>query len=130
MDIQNPTGCEEKEPFALQVIGESMTPEFEDGAIIIIDPGYPIVNGTYVLALYKKEYHFRQLVHRNEKSYLVPLNPSFHSLELEGYYQIIGAITQQNHRRTIIHYEYPKDGVIDRQESSRRRRKQKASATT
>ncbi len=126
MDIQNPTGCEEKEPFALQVIGESMVPEFQDGAIIIIDPGYPIVNGAYVLVLYRKEYHFRQLVDRNDKRYLVPLNPAFHSLELEGYYQIIGAITQQNHRRRIVHYEYPADGVIERRESDRKKRKKGA----
>ncbi len=123
MDIHNPTGCEDKEPFALRVIGESMAPEFEDGAVIIIDPGYPVVNGAYVLVLYQKEYHFRQLVRRDDKAYLVPLNGNFHSLELEGHYQIIGVISQQNHNRTIIHYEYPEDGVINRQESERSKRR-------
>ena len=95
MDIHNPTACEDKEPFALRVIGESMAPEFQDGAVIIIDPGYPAVNGAYVLALYQKEYHFRQWVRRDDKDYLVPLNALFHSLELEGHYQIIGVISQQ-----------------------------------
>ncbi|MBT7309074.1 MAG: S24 family peptidase [Gammaproteobacteria bacterium] len=123
MDILSPTACEDKEPFALQVIGESMAPEFSDGAVIIIDPGYPVVNGAYVLAAYKEEYHFRQLVRRNEKSYLVPLNSQFHSLELNGLFEIRGVITQQNHKRTIIHYEYPEEGVIKRRESSRKRRK-------
>lgn len=119
MDIYNPTGCEDKEPFALRVIGESMTPEFNDGAVIIVDPGYPAVNGAYVLVLYKKEYHFRQLVRRDEQAFLVPLNGQFHSMELKGYYQIVGVITQQNYERTIFHYEYPKDGVIDKRESER-----------
>ncbi len=129
MDIHNPTGCEDKEPFALRVIGESMAPEFKDEAVIIIDPGYPAVNGAYVLVLYQKEYHFRQWVRRGEKDYLVPLNSNFPSLELEGHYQIIGVITQQNINREIYHYEYPKAGVIDKRESERskkRRRKREA----
>lgn len=32
--------CSEREPFALRVEGESMAPEFEDGCVIIVDPGY------------------------------------------------------------------------------------------
>mgnify|MGYP000109054665 FL=1 len=133
MDIYNPTGCEDKEPFALRVIGESMTPEFNDGATIIIDPGYPTVNGAYVVVLYQKEYHFRQLVRRDEKVYLAPLNSNFHSLELEGHYQIVGVVTQQNYKRDIHHYEYPKDGEIIKTESERsirrRERLEKAAAS-
>ncbi len=129
MDIHNPVACEDKEPFALQVVGESMAPEFQDGAVIIVDPGYPAVNGAYVLVLYQKEYHFRQWVRRDEKDYLVPLNPAFHSLELEEHYQIIGVIAQQNHNREIYHYEYPKAGVIEKRESERsRRRREKREA--
>lgn len=123
MDIYNPTGCEDKEPFALRVIGESMAPEFKDGAVIIIDPGYPAVNGAYVLVLYQKEYHFRQWVRRGEQDYLAPLNANFHSLELEGHYQIIGVITQQNYKKEIYHYEYPKAGVIEKRESERSKRR-------
>ncbi len=123
MDIHNPTACEDKEPFALRVIGESMAPEFQDGAVIIIDPGYPAVNGAYVLALYQKEYHFRQWVRRDDKDYLVPLNALFHSLELEGHYQIIGVISQQNHNRATWHYEYPKAGVIDKREGERSKKR-------
>lgn len=123
MDIHNPTGCEDKEPFALQVIGESMAPEFNDGAVVIVDPGYPAVNGAYVLVLYNKEYHFRQWVRRDDKDYLVPLNGLFHSLELEGHYQIIGVISQQSHNRAIYHYEYPKEGVIKKRESERSKKR-------
>jgi len=40
------TGCssETTEPYALRVIGDSMSPEFEDGHIIVVDPGYPLIN--------------------------------------------------------------------------------------
>ncbi len=127
MDIHNPTACEEKEPFALQVIGESMAPEFSDGAVIIIDPGCTVVNGAYVLAAYREEYHFRQLVQRGDSTYLVPLNGQFHSIELTGPFEIRGVITQQNHRRTIIHYEYPESGVINRRESERNKRRNRPS---
>ncbi|MBT3347559.1 MAG: S24 family peptidase [Thiotrichales bacterium] len=124
MDIHIPTtACEEKEPFALQVLGESMAPEFGDGAVIIIDPGYPVVNGSYALVNYKDEYHFRQLVKRGDTSYLVPLNSHFPSLELSEPFEVRGIITQQNHKRTIIHYDYPKDGVIKRKESERSKRR-------
>ena len=32
------SGCAASEPFALRVLGDSMLPEFAEGAIIIIDP--------------------------------------------------------------------------------------------
>ena len=57
-------GCSGSEPFALRVLGDSMTPEFEDGAIIIIDPAGVVESGCYVLALHDGEYIFRQLRHR------------------------------------------------------------------
>ena len=31
--------CSASEPFALRVIGNDMSPEFEDGHVIIVDPG-------------------------------------------------------------------------------------------
>ena len=45
------TGCtaDTTEPYALQVIGDSMTPEFEDGNIIIVDPGVALYNGAYAV---------------------------------------------------------------------------------
>ena len=43
-------GCAVHEPFALRVLGDSMEPEFPDGAIIIIDPSGVVEDGCYVLA--------------------------------------------------------------------------------
>ena len=42
-------GCG-REPFALRVVGNSMSPEFKDGCIIIIDPEGLMNDGAYVLA--------------------------------------------------------------------------------
>ncbi len=125
MDILNPTACEEKEPFALQALGESMMPEFDDGTVITIDPSYPPLHGAYVLARYQDEYHFRQLIQQNGKSYLAPLNPAFPTLELEGEFEIAGVITQQYHKRIMVHYEYPEGGVIKRRERNRKTKEEK-----
>lgn len=55
------TGCSESEPFALQVIGDDMAPEFPDGCIIIGEPNAVAVDGCYVIAQINEEYLFRQL---------------------------------------------------------------------
>ena len=55
------TSCAESEPFALQVLGDDMAPEFPDGCIIIGEPNAVAVDGCYVIARYNGEYIFRQL---------------------------------------------------------------------
>ncbi len=55
------SGCSESEPFALQVLGDDMQPEFPDGCIIIGEPNAVVVDGCYVIALIDGEYLFRQL---------------------------------------------------------------------
>ena len=46
---QNGCTSEFTEPFALRVIGDSMAPEFEDGHIIILDPGLLPYDGAFVV---------------------------------------------------------------------------------
>ena len=41
--------CTQSEPFALQVRGDSMAPEFSDGCIVIVDPSAPVENGSFVV---------------------------------------------------------------------------------
>ena len=41
--------CTQAEPFALQVHGDSMLPEFNDGCIVIVDPSAPVENGSFVV---------------------------------------------------------------------------------
>ena len=67
-------GCGASEPFALQVIDDSMEPEFKRGCVIVIDPSGVIESGCYVLATVENGYIFRQLVIEADLYYLQPLN--------------------------------------------------------
>ncbi len=113
------TGCAELEPFALRVEGESMAPEFEDGCIIIVDPGHEVVSGVYAVIEYEGEYTFRQLVLAEGKAYLNPINRLFPPQELTGSYEVKGVVTQSTHHRRVRHYEYPDSGDVVRREKVR-----------
>ncbi len=54
-------GCSESEPFALQVLGTDMEPEFPNGCIIVGEPSAVLVDGCYVIAKYNDSFIFRQL---------------------------------------------------------------------
>lgn len=53
--------CASHEPFALQVLGDDMRPEFEPGDIVIIEPEGLVRDGSYVLALLAGDWSLRQL---------------------------------------------------------------------
>ncbi len=101
-------GCTAKEPFALQVLGTSMEPEFEDGCIIIVDPAYPANSGAYVVIDYAGETTFRQLVVNDDgRKYLRPLNDLYPTQELTQPYAVRGVVVQQSRRggrRKVVHY--------------------------
>ncbi len=105
------TGCsaEGLEPFALRVIGDSMSPEFEDGHIIIVDPGHPLVNDAYVVIEQNDEFFFAQYKRRDGHQWLHHLNPAFDDIELTSKFTLKGVVTQRSsrRRRDIKHYEYP-----------------------
>ncbi len=103
----NEGGCTAKEPYALQVLGTSMEPEFEDGCIIIVDPGYPASDGSYVVVDYEGETTFRQLVTVDGRAFLRPLNERFPTVEMTGPYSVRGVVVQQSRRgrrRKVVHY--------------------------
>ena len=79
-----PTTCIEAEPFALQVIDDSMAPEFAPGCIIVIDPTGLATDGAFVLAEVDGEYVFRQLRRTEEGDRLVALNDSYPAIPLAG----------------------------------------------
>ena len=56
--------CSASEPFALRVMGDDMAPEFEDGQIIVIDPGGLVKSGCYVVARLGEEAIFRSCLSR------------------------------------------------------------------
>lgn len=107
--MESGSGCSGSEPFALRVLGDSMLPEFKEGAIIIIDPAGAIRDGCYVMAEYNNEYIFRQLRIVNDKYYLQPLNDLYDTVEIEGQDVIQGVITQKAGRRRSERKHYGRD---------------------
>lgn len=82
------------DPFALQVLGDSMEPEFKDGNIIVIDPDGVVENGSYVFAVYGDEYIFRQLlIDEDGQHYLKPLNEAYPTLKIAGLHAVHGVVS-------------------------------------
>lgn len=89
-------GCGNSEPFALQVVDDSMEPEFKRGCIIVIDPSGVLAHLCYVLAAVENGYIFRQLVIEAGKYYIQPLNESYaHEKREIAQDAIQGVIIQQ-----------------------------------
>jgi SOS-response transcriptional repressor LexA len=68
--------CSGAEVFALRVLGQDMAPEFNDGEIIIVEPGGALKDGAYVLAELDDGYTFRQLCRDGDGWLLRALNPA------------------------------------------------------
>jgi phage repressor protein C with HTH and peptisase S24 domain len=96
-------GCSAKAPYALQVLGDSMEPEFADGAVIIVDPNVPAFDGAYVVCDHNGETTFRQYVLRDERPHLVALKDGYPDEEINATFMLRGVVTQQarNRRRGI-----------------------------
>ena len=102
-------GCTSKEPYALQVLGTSMEPEFMDGTVIIVDPGYPPCDGAFVVIDFQNETMLRQVVMHEGRKYLRPANEAYPTVELTEPYSVRGVVIQQSRRRPdrrVIHYDY------------------------
>jgi len=107
--MESSGGCAASEPFALRVLGDSMLPEFAEGAVIIIDPAGAIRDGCFVMAEYKNEYIFRQLRMVDDKLYLQPLNDLYDTVEIPSQNVIQGVISQQAGRRRKDRKFYGRD---------------------
>ena len=92
--------CSTLEPYALRVLGDSMEPEFADGCVIIVDPGYVAREGSYVIVEYAGDLFFRQLVIEGERRFLKALNPKYGGFELIPPYTIRGGVVQRAGRRS------------------------------
>ena len=110
MDVQNfeldAGGCATDELFALQVLGDSMEPEFENGCIIVIDPAGVIQNGCFVMAEVNGEHIFRQLLVQEDRIYLKPMKSSYETIEIPDLKPIAGVIVQKagTRRKDRKHY--------------------------
>ena len=96
------------EPYALQNIGDIMSPEFSENCIIIIDPSMPIHNGAYVIIDYKDELYFRQYFEENGKKFIKPINSLYDEIELDVDFEYRGCVIQQKQKRQkSLHYYLP-----------------------
>lgn len=102
------TGCSMHEPYALQVLGDEMAPEFPDRCIVIIEPTDQYRNGCFVFAEVEGVRWFRKYVRDTDgRERLVAENQIYPDIELNGLdWRVLGVIIQRNVRRKIRHYDY------------------------
>lgn len=100
------SGCSLHEPYALQVLGEEMEPEFPDRCIIIIEPRDQCANESYVFVEVEGVRWFRQYVRdASGAQRLIALNPLYPDIALDGLeWSILGVVIQRNIRRQVKHY--------------------------
>ena len=98
------------EPYALQNIGDMMSPEFSENCIIIVDPSMPIHNEAYVIVDFNEELYFRQYFENNGKKVLRCLNTFYPEIELDNDFEVRGCIVQQKQRsQKSLHYYLPNE---------------------
>ena len=99
--------CGSSEPFALCVIGDDMSPEFEDGHIIIVDPGGQLKTGCFVVARVEGEVILRQLKVEGDDYRLQALKSGIGDTFLNnGLDDLIGVVSQRAGKRRKQHKRY------------------------
>ena len=93
------------EPYALQNIGDMMSPEFSENCIIIVDPSMPIHPNAFVIIDFEDEIYFRQYIEEDNKKILRCLNIEYRDIELGNIFKVRGCIIQQKQRKQkSLHY--------------------------
>jgi SOS-response transcriptional repressor LexA len=96
------------EPYALQNIGDMMSPEFSENCIIIIDPSMPIHHKAFVIVEFEDDLYFRQYIEERDKKLLRCLNTEYEDIELGHIFKVCGCIVQQKQRKQkSLHYYLP-----------------------
>jgi phage repressor protein C with HTH and peptisase S24 domain len=106
--------CSYNELYPLQVLDDSMAPEFPPKCIIVVEPAEVCATGAYVVAEAQGDRWFRQFVATDTlNKRLVALNKDYPDVELqEGNYKILGVIVQRNIGRKVKHYHpYTPSGI-------------------
>ncbi|MCC7116233.1 MAG: S24 family peptidase [Burkholderiales bacterium] len=100
--------CSGGEPFALQVLGDSMAPEFDDGDIVVVEPEGLATEGAYVVARGDGGWTLRQLARGADGGWeLRALNPVYPAEAIAGLDAVRGVVIQKSRpgrRRTIKRY--------------------------
>ena len=99
--------CQGSEPYALQVLGDSMEPEFPDQSVVVLQAMDRVRSGAYVFAEVEGVRWFRQYVKDDDgQEWLIALNGLYPEIDLTGLdWRILGVIVQRNVRRKIKHYD-------------------------
>ena len=96
------------EPYALQNIGNMMSPEFSENCIIIVDPSMQIHPKAFVIVDFKDELYFRQYIEEGNKKILRCLNSEYKDIELDNIFKVRGCVVQQKQRKQkSLHYYLP-----------------------
>lgn len=90
------SSCSGTEPFALQVLDDSMEPEFKKDCIIIIDASAKVEHECYVIASVENGFIFRQLLIEDDRYFIAPLNEAYmHEKREISFDALEGRIVQQ-----------------------------------
>ena len=93
------------EPYALQNIGDMMSPEFSENCNIIVDPSMTIHHNAYVILDFEDELYFRKYIEKEDKKLLRCLNSKYEDIELNDKFEVRGCIVQQKQRKQkLLHY--------------------------
>ena len=93
------------EPYALQNIGDIMSPEFSENCIIIIDPSIAIHHNAYVIIEFEDDLYFRQYIEDEDQKLLRSLNSKYPDIELHSEFEVRGCVIQQKQRKQkALHY--------------------------
>jgi len=107
MSLTDSGSCGSSEPFALRVIGDDMSPEFEDGHIIIVDPGGQLKTGCFVVAKAEGDVVLRQLMIEGDDYRLHSFNASQVDVVLNrANCDLLGVISQRAGKRRKHHKRY------------------------
>ncbi|MEJ2404914.1 MAG: S24 family peptidase [Candidatus Thiodiazotropha sp.] len=100
--------CSYNELYPLQVLDDSMAPEFPEKCIIVVEPSEICATGAFVVAEAQGDRWFRQFISQGDSNKrLVALNDDYPDITLtDGEYKILGVIVQSNIGRKVKHY-YP-----------------------
>jgi SOS-response transcriptional repressor LexA len=107
MSLTDTGSCGSSEPFALRVIGDDMTPEFEDGHIIIVDPGGQLKTGCFVVARAEGDVILRQLIVEGDDYRLQSLKADTVDIVINrAHCDLIGVVSQRSGKRRKHHKRY------------------------
>ena len=96
------------EPYALQNIGDMMSPEFSENCIIVVDPSIPIHHNAFVIVDFEDDLYFRQYIEEKGKKILRCINTDYEDIELNNIFEVRGCIVQQKQRKQkSLHYYLP-----------------------